>query len=381
MTRTERVTVTSLELLPLRIPFRFAFAHHLAARRESRPQVVRLRLSDGTFGYGEALPRLYLSGESEASVRAAMEGPLAALVLGLEVPDLPGALALIESRAARAACEAAPAAFCGLELALLDAAGRSAGRPVSDVLGGARRTELPYDVAVIGFLPLTALRLFLGEVRRRGTRLVKLKVGRPDDVERLALARRMLGDETALVIDANGAWTADEAVDRVRALEGFGLTAVEQPVAREDLAGLARVRGAVTTPVVADESLCTRADAQRLIAHGACDLWNLRVGKCGGLIATLELARLAEANGIGCVLGVLVGETGILGSAGRHLAACHDTFRWLEHEGAGLKSGDPVDLPPVSGGIGRLPAGAGLGFELDEARLLAWAEDPLLVEA
>lgn len=372
--------VASLEVLPLRIPFRFAFGHHLAVRQEARPQVVRLRLSDGSVGYGEALPRPYLSGETEDSVRAALAGPLAALVAGCDVAGLEGARALIESGAARAARERAPAAFCGLELALLDAAGRSVGRPVSDVLGGVRRAELEYDTAVAGFLPPAALRLYLGEVRRRGARRLKLKVGRSDDLERVALARRVMGDGAALVLDANAAWNADEAIEHVRALEVFHLEAVEQPVAREDVAGLARVRRALATPIVADESLCTLADARRLLEHEACDVWNLRVGKCGGLLATLELAELAARHGIGCALGVLVGETGILAAAGRHVAACRDGWLWLEHEGAGLKRAEPARLPPVAGGRVPAPDGPGLGFTLDEACLAELAERPPAVD-
>lgn len=378
---TARVTVAALEVLPLRIPFRFAFAHHLAERREARPLIVRLRLSDGSVGYGEALPRPYLTGEDEASVQAELQGNLATLVLGRECDGLAGARAWIETPAARAACARAPAAFCGLELALLDAAGRSRGESVSRLLGGVRRSELPYRTAVIGFLPTSALRLFLGEVRRRQVRLAKVKVGRADDVERVALVRRLLGDDVALVLDANAAWQAGEAIERIRALEAFGLHAVEQPVARLDVAGLAHVRRAVETPIMADESLCTQADAERLLAHAACDLWNLRVGKCGGLLATLELARLAEAHGLGTTLGVLVGETGILAAAGRQFAACHPDLRWLEHEGAGLKSADITDLPPVTHGLAPWPAGPGLGLEIDTMRLAALVEDPLLVEA
>jgi muconate cycloisomerase len=373
--------VASLEVLPLRIPFRFAFGHHLALRREARPQMVRLRLSDGSTGHGEALPRPYLTGESEASVQAALQGPLAALVLGRPVGGLEEARTLIESPAAQAERERTPAAFCGLELALLDAAGRSSGRPVSDLLGGARRAELEYDTAVAGFLPLAALRLYLGEVRRRGVRLLKLKVGRSEDGHRAALARRVLGDAVALVVDANAAWSEDEAVERIRALEAFGLAAVEQPVARENVAGLARVRRAVSTPIVADESLCTLADARRLLEHDACDLWNLRVGKCGGLLATVELADLAAGHGIGCTVGVLVGETGVLTAAGRHLAACRPGFRWLEHEGAGLKRAEPAWLPAVVGGRAPVPDGPGLGFTLDEACLAALAEQPAVAEA
>jgi muconate cycloisomerase len=327
------------------------------------------------------LPRPYLTGEDEVSVQAELQGNLAALVLGRECDGLAGARAWIEAPAARAACERAPAAFCGLELALLDAAGRSSGESVSTLLGGLRRTELPYRTAVIGFLPPAALRLFLGEARRRQVRLAKVKVGRADDMERVALVRRLLGDDVALVLDANAAWQAGEAVERIRALEAFGLHAVEQPVARADLAGLAHVRRSVATPIVADESLGTRADAERLLAHAACDLWNLRVGKCGGLLATLELARLADAHGLGAALGVLVGETGILAAAGRQLAACLPHLLWLEHEGAGLKSADITDLAPVVAGQARWPSAPGLGIAVDSARLAALVEPPLTVEA
>src|SRR5207245_854967 len=102
-----------------------------------RPQVTTMACNHGIMF--EALP--------------ALEGPLAALILGREVAGLSGARALIESAAARAAREREPAAFCGVELALLDAAGRSEGRPVTDVLGGARRAELSYPAAVAGFMP------------------------------------------------------------------------------------------------------------------------------------------------------------------------------------------------------------------------------------
>lgn len=362
-------TVASLEVLPLAIPFRFAFAHHLAERRASRPQVVRVRLSDGSVGYGEALPRPYLTGEDERSVQAALAGPMAAQVLGRSADGLDAAAEWIASAAARAACEQAPAAFCGLELALLDAAGRSEGRAVGAWLGETHGTDEP-PAAVVGFMPRTALRFYLAEVGRRGARTVKVKVGRDDDVDRVALVRRTLGDAIALVVDANAAWTADEAGARIRALEPYGLAVVEQPVGRDDVAGLARVRAQVATPVAADESLCTRADAERLLAADACDLWNLRVGKCGGLLATLDLARLADARGVACALGVLVGETGILAGAGRLLSA-RRRFRWTEQEGAGLKRADPARPVP----------GPGLGVAVDEAALAALADEPLLVEA
>jgi len=189
------------------------------------------------------------------------------------------------------------------------------------------------------------------------------------------MARRALGESVELVLDANGAWSAEEAIARIRRLEPFGLAAVEQPVARHDLIGMARVRAAIHSPVVADESICTVADGERLLKEHACDLWNLRIGKCGGLLATLELVRMAADNGVGCSLGVLVGETGILASAGRLLAACVRELRYLEHDDSGMKPEDPARLSPVTAGRAWAPVDTpGLGVEMDHVRLEALSE-------
>lgn len=377
MSARSAAVVECLEVFSVVFPLRAPFVHHLAARREARSLIVRARLSDGTLGYGEALPRPYLTGETEATARAALLGPLARLALGWALADLPSAARLLCGAEARAAREQAPAAFCGLELALLDAAGRRARRPVTDVLGPLLREELPYDAAAVGLLPPAPFRLYLEVLRRRRKRVVKLKVGSPQDRERVATARRLLGPEVELVLDANAAWSAGEAIDAIRALEPFGLSVVEQPVAREDIDGMARVRRAVATPIMADESIATLADAHRLLEAGACDRFNLRVGKCGGLLATLELARFAARRGVACRLGVLVGENGLLGAAGRLLAACHDGFEALEIDDSGSKQGDVLREPlaPVRDNRAAAPVGRpGLGVEVDAARLEATAE-------
>jgi muconate cycloisomerase len=367
-----------VEVFSVRLPFRHAFVHHLASRRESRPQIVRLTLSGGAVGYGEALPRPYLTGETEASVVRALNGELTALVLGQPVAGLEAAVSLLESATAREARARQPAAFCGLELALLDAAGRQTGRPVTDVLGPVCRTELPYESAVVGHLPLTTLRLYLRQVRKLGKRRIKLKVGFPDDLEHVAEVRREMGPSTELVLDANGAWSAAEAIDAIRAFERFGLTCVEQPTGRDDVEGMAKVHRAVGTPLMADESICTLVDAQRLLDHDACDVWNLRVGKCGGLLGTLELVRMAAAHGVSCQLGVLVGETGILGKAGRLLAACVPDFTHLEFDSTGMRREDLLREPldAVVGNRAPVPLSRpGLGLGLDTASLDTLAEN------
>jgi len=376
MSPAPALKVRTVEVFDARLPLRRPFSHNLATHQEARPQVVRLTLSDGVQGYGEAQPRPYLTGETLESVNDALVGPLGEWVMQHPMEGLEGAVERLSSAEARQLKEHQPAAFCGLELALLDAMGRSANRSVVEVLGHVQRRQLPYDGAVISFLPSTVLGLYLRQVRQQGKKLIKLKVGREDDVERLTAVRRALGPDVAVMLDANGAWSPDEAIRQILRMEPLGLAAVEQPVARDDIEGMARVRRAVRTPLMADESLCTDADARRLLEAGACELWNLRVGKCGGLLATQALLQLAEAQGIRCSLGVLVGETAILGRAGQLLAACAPELWTLERDTSGsMQAGSGIPLlPDLKSNHAEVENGLpGLGLRIDAEQLEASA--------
>ena len=143
---------------------------------------------------------------------------------------------------------------------------------------------------------------------------------------------------------------------------------MEQPSPHADLAGLAEVRQQVHTPLMLDESLCGMVDAERAVALGACDLFNLRLSKCGGFIPSLRLAQFAQAHGLGCQLGCQVGETAVLSAAGRHFAACVGGLRYLEgsydrhlvREALGTR-----DLTFGRGGRAAALPGPGLGVTLD----------------
>jgi len=361
-----RASIRSLEVLSLDIPFRRTFAHAGNAHASARPQLVRLTLSDGTVGWGEAQPREYVTGESIASVHQTVQ-TLDAEWRGRELEGLESAAMLARSAPMRLT---APAAFAGVELALLDAAGRLDGRNVTEILGSIKTDTLVYDGAVLGFLPAAAFAMALAYIRRLGKTSVKLKVGRPDDRERVETARRILGGNMRIVLDANAAWTADEAIANIRALDDLGIDLVEQPVARDDFEGMAAVRAAVRPRIMADESLCTIDDARELLALRAADVWNVRIGKCGGLLAAVELLDLARASSIECHLGVMVGETGIAGTAGRLLAVCRPDLRHLEFDESGNAVGDILREPlaPIRGlRAPPPPLHPGLGFEVDAA--------------
>ncbi len=156
---------------------------------------------------------------------------------------------------------------------------------------------------------------------RLGLRQIKIKVGTPDDAARLAAVRKAVGSAVELRADANGAWSAADAIELLKSLAPYQLKIIEQPVVADDITGMKQVRSQCGIPVMADESLVTIEQARRLIADKACDFFNIRLSKNGGIAGSLAIAKLAAEAGIKIQVGAQVGETGILSAAGRTFAA------------------------------------------------------------
>jgi L-Ala-D/L-Glu epimerase len=358
--------IKKVDIWHLNCKFRYPFKHKLATHTASDNLVVRLTTDQGICGYGEGIPRDFVTGESLGASLTFLREDLGPALLRFPINSpqalFPSLRLLQEQRASTTS----PGAFCALETALLDAAGHTWEQPVSAFLGPKSAARVTYSAV----LPLGAgprLRKFLDMVRAQDLHFVKLKVGEDNDLETLALARRELGPDVDLRVDANGAWSAAEAIARIRELAQFRLSAVEQPVAKDDFEGLRQVQEAVNLPIMADESLCTLEDAQRLIRLKACRMFNLRLSKVGGLCTALAMKKMADAAGLRCQLGCHVGETSILAAAGRHFALSQRPLAYLEGSFAPyLLTRDPVQ-EPVSfgvGGVGLPLPGPGLGIRV-----------------
>jgi muconate cycloisomerase len=333
--------IVALTAFHVRIPLRRRIRHASHTRTETDNLLVRCILADGTEGFGEGVPRDYVTGETiESSVELLRRSDLTSQLE--DCRDFEQALAVVERlRLApvpgdERGCEG-NAARCAVELAVLDAFGRHFGRPLSDATRllapeiHQPQSRVRYSAAITtarGRKTLVAAIVF--RFYRFGQ--VKVKVGMEgyDDLHRLGVIRRWAGRTIDIRVDANEAWTPAEAVERIRALEKFNITAVEQPVPHDQASGLRALRQQVRTPIVLDESLCSRFDAERAVEGQTCDLFNLRLSKCGGFIPSLRLAQFAKQHGLGCQLGCQVGETGVLSAAGRHFAASVAGLRYLE---------------------------------------------------
>jgi muconate cycloisomerase len=220
------------------------------------------------------------------------------------------------------------AAFCAVELALLDWSLRADHCALADLLPPARY-EVVYSGVISADAPKDAAAL-ARRLTRFGVHQIKVKVGTPDDAARLEAVRKAVGDNVQLRADANAAWKADEAIEQLRRLARFKLRSIEQPVSAADLTGMKRVRDESGVPIMADESLVTVDQARRLIELDACDYFNIRLSKCGGLSGSLAIAKLAQENGVQLQVGAQVGETAILSAAGRTFAAHLPALAWAE---------------------------------------------------
>ena len=372
--------VRRAEILGLRIPFAQSFSHGTMRREVSDSVVVRVLLEDGTVGHGEGAPRSYVTGETAESVRRRVREVLWPALRGRTLPAcgpgtldalselLPDAEPTVAERAQGVVAH--HAARCALELALLDAVGRSAKRSVGACLSPA--TEAFRYGGVIELTSVEASVALAQRVRALGLTDCKVKVGDERDLERVAAVREVLGPDVALRVDANGVWDLETAVARIQALTDLGIDCCEEPLGRARRSELAVLVHEIDVPVLLDESLVTLEDADEFAPLGGAVWFDLRVSKCGGLAPCLALARVARAAGVGLVVGCQVGETSLLAAAGRHLAAhLSDHLRLEGSFGTLLLSTDVARETVAFGPGGAAPAlgGPGLGVDVLDAEL------------
>jgi len=360
------------------IPMR-SFQHAAARRDRAEAVVVRLELSDGSSGWGETLPRPYVTGETLESVTSDLAELIWPKVRAWQwqgAEDLPA----VPMQDASGRC--INAAACAMEIALLWASAQSRGgwgaiqglqsAPAARPHGLARVT------GVLGSADPGKTARRLGLMRLYGLRDFKLKLGLGEqtDAENLRVVSRRIGKAVArgkctLRVDVNGGWTAEEAPQRIGQLEQFGVTVIEQPI-RGSAAQLADLAERCTLPLMADESLLGESDARRLLQAGRKVWWNIRLSKNGGIRPALALARLAEENDVPFVIGCMVGESSILSAAQRRLLEACPPPRFLEgNYGRFLLADDLTDRSLRFGYGGRLRPirGNGIGVTVKEAKL------------
>lgn len=345
--------IASVEVIPYALPFRrtYVSARGGLARREL--VLLRLRSDDGLTGLGEAVPLSLRGGASLTQVVTELE------LLG-ELSELD------EATVSGAVRRLSPPARCAALTALMDLRGRRAAG-----LGGAGEgADAPVrcNATLVAGTPAAVANDALSWAEE-GFTTFKLKIGDGDDVGQVRAVREALGPEPRLRVDVNGSWDLDRARRTLAELEPLDIELVEQPVATLEEA--AELAAAVAIPIAGDESIESRADAERAISLGACDLTGVKLSKVGGPEEAIAIAETLPAY----LSSALDGPVGIAAAAqvaqtlranapegGLDLAHGLATQRLFAETVAETEC-------ELRGGMLHLPPGPGLGIELDERAL------------
>lgn len=349
-------------------PHRAALVHPFvtAARRTDAVDYavvdIDLAAADGpptqapvVTGQGSAAETVAVTGEDAASILAAVTGPIRSALL-----DATGTVGELAARIATAV-DGASSARAAADVALHDAWARTTGRPLVDLLAGttAPRHGLGSDVfdsdMTVSLEDPQVMAARARDAVADGYRLLKIKLGRDIDEDRRRLHAVIdAAPGVRLRLDANQGWGVAEAIRIISGFEADGLPIdlVEQPVAAAALDGMAQVRAEVATPVMADESVWTAADARRIVDRGAADMLNIKLAKTGGIREALAIADIAHEAGLTCMVGAMM-EPRISITAAAHLAFAHPAVTM-------------IDLDSPEWFASRLPPG---GYRIDAGRL------------
>ncbi|MFH1745967.1 MAG: enolase C-terminal domain-like protein [Planctomycetota bacterium] len=380
--------IRSVQIYRLAIPLCVRFEHAAAVRDTADPIVIEMCATAPhahQTGYGETLARPYVTGETADSVVEDIMNLYTPRLAGFTPESFAEALEFIEALPSQIGGRIVTAARAAVELALLDLAGRVFRRRAADIagwmgLGGfgppGCRASARYSGMVLGKTQRKLARS-LWLQRLYGLRDFKLKVALDGWQQRLEWAhqvlRRPLADcRVSLRVDANGGWSLSEAHEALPILERYGVCALEQPLRDSEDDDLPWLAAQTQCDLIADESLLTIADAERLIEGGGVRVFNIRIAKNGGLMPSLRIARLALSAGLDVQLGCLVGETSILSAAGVGFLEACPQVRFVEGAfGRFLLKADPVYRTIRFGYGGRVRAQRdyGLGMHVNREKL------------
>jgi L-alanine-DL-glutamate epimerase-like enolase superfamily enzyme len=317
--RIKRITLKKYDR-----PFRFKFHNTQTLRTHADSVIIQLEFENGILGCGESTPMDYITGEDCTTVVQVIEQCFSPILFSSEIDsvvDIENLLNKLEEGCIRRDMLYYNSALGGIDIALLDALGKLRESPLANVLGMIVRESASYSIT-IPFLPPRKIAELSYQLPKSTIRYVKVLVGEveSENVQRLELVRSLFGEDVEIRLENNGKWTFSQAISNLRKLEQYNIAAVEQPIAKDNIEDLRRLKKAIRIPIVVDESMCSLSDAKDLIAREACDILNIKISKCGGLIRSRRIAQFAESQNVLCQLGAHVGETEILRQAGKAFA-------------------------------------------------------------
>jgi L-Ala-D/L-Glu epimerase len=362
---SEKVVIKEVALYKLKIPLVEPFITSLARETHVGNIIVTIKTGNGITGFGECSPYMPVNGESLDT--CFVVGQYFAKLLkeknALDIDDcLQSMDRLIYGNSS------IKSAF---DIALHDIKGQHEGVPIYKLFGGSNDKKLVTDYTVSlddpGKMAADALK-----IKNAGYPSIKVKLGESPkkDVDRIRLIRDAVGEEIPLCIDANQGWNVKTAIKTLKELEQYHIEHCEEPIPKWDFMNLRKVKKKTTISIMADESCGSQHDAERLIRLKACDMFNIKVGKTGGLKNAWKVVQLAEKANIICQLGAFM-ESRLGMTASAHLALCSPVIHYCDFDTPLMHAEDVVTggLTYHENGVMKVPDEPGLGATIDEKKL------------
>lgn len=311
--------ITDLQIIEEDFPLKQPFVTSKRRIDVIRDYAVKLTTDEGLCGFGACAPTPVITGDTVGSILYAIEEFYKPLLIGAHLSEelLPAVQkTLFHNSSPKAA----------VDIALHDLLAAERGLTLFEYLGGkAGPKHLETDATVSLGTPAEMAEEAKKHISA-GFTAIKVKLGGPkeEDVKRLKALSSVFGKKVFVRLDANQAWSVDDAVYVCSAAAemGMNIELVEQPVLYTDLHGMAAVTRAVPFPVLADESVFSAEEAERLIEMGGCSMINIKLMKCGGIYGAKRIHKVASENGIPCMLGCMM-EGPVSVTAAAHFAAAY----------------------------------------------------------
>jgi len=352
-------TIATIDIYKLSIPLARPYWTALGLFDHANNVLVRIHSSEGVCGIGEGCPDAFTTGETQ-EVDFEVAKLLGQLLIGknplaIEARTKEMNSHLVHNTTIKSA----------FDMALYDLLAKRAGLPLYALLGGEKRT-LQTDMTV-GLDTSEAMAQEALEIMGHGFPSIKVKLGtnRNDDVARIRAIREAVGEDTPLRLDANQGWDLVTSVATLRDLARFEIQFCEEPVAHWNNEALRQVREKSPIPIMADESLSDHHDAFRLASMGACDYFNIKLAKSGGIHTALKINAIAESAGIQCMVGCM-DETRLGLSAAAHFVSARPNIVFADLDAALYLAEDPViGGITYDGGTIILPDAPGHGADIE----------------
>jgi L-alanine-DL-glutamate epimerase-like enolase superfamily enzyme len=359
------IKIDRIDVYRMNIPLSYPFVISLETITQAYNIALRITASNGISGFGECSPYRTIAGETQDSCFAV--APLLARALEGQNPlDLGTCNRLMNQAISGNRC--IKSAF---DLALYDLAAQTAGLPLYAYLGGDPNKSLKTDMTV-GIGSPEKMAATAKQYLDEGFYAIKLKLGTTvaADLARVKAVRNAIGNELPLRVDANQGWDLVTAAQTLQGLAAFGIEYCEEPIPANQFMNLPELRRQTPIPIMADESCFDHHDALRLVQLQACDYFNIKLSKAGGIHNAIKIAHIAEAAGMSCQVGCF-SESRLGISALAHFAMAAAAVTQFDMDAPLMLALDPVEGGVVygKGGSISVPDAPGIGAKLPDAYL------------